>query len=211
MFKASVQILAVMLACLLPVVSRAAEAVEAVEAVEAAESGAASDTAPSRAPESEKAGRFGIALNTSTNGEVYPMRLVPTATFVTGRSALEAGVGFHPFIRKDQRILSGEFNYKYFPNGMDQTLSVYVIARLSYVNNALETFYPTTYHYLFLNAGYGVILCNNTKTYLGTNVTAGPFTYARSSENPYEGFEKDGLFDKVGVNLAFQFNVGYRF
>ncbi len=135
--------------------------------------------------------------------------MVPTATYRTGKSQLEAGIGLHPFFRRDQRVLSGEFNYKYFPNGMDHPLSLYLIGRCSYVNNARETYYPTTYHYLFLNGGYGLVLSSNGRTYLGTNVTAGPFTYARRSENPY--FAEDGLLDEVGLNLAFQFNVGYRF
>ena len=55
------------------------------------------------------------------------------------------------------------------------------------------------------------MLSSNGRSYVGTNVTGGLFTYARSSENPYPGFDKDGLFDKVGLNLACQFNVGYRF
>jgi len=166
-------------------------------------------TSHAEAPDDE--GRLGIALNSSINGEVYPMRLVPTATFLVKKSQLEAGVGLHPFIRKDQRVLSGELNYKYFPNGLDNALNLYVIGRFSYVNNARETHYPTTYHYLFLNGGYGLMLRGNGKMYLGTNVTTGPFTYARRSENPYQGFESDRLFDKTGFNLAFQFNVGYGF
>ncbi len=167
--------------------------------------------ATSHAEAPDESGRFGIALNTSFNGEVYPLRLVPTATYATGRSQFEAGVGIHPFIRKEQRVWSGEFNYKYYPNTTEQTLSPYLIGRFSYVNNALESYYPTTYHYLFLNAGYGLVLSSNGRSYVGTNVTGGLFTYARASENPYPGFDKDGLFDKVGLNLACQFNVGYRF
>ena len=154
---------------------------------------------------------FGAALNTSVNGEVYPMRLVPSAIMLFGRSQLEAGVGLHPFIRRDQRVLSGETSYKFFPNGTERALNLYLIGRLSYVNNARETFYPTTYHYLFLNGGYGVMVSNPNGLYIGTNVTAGPFTYMRQSENPYEGFDSDRLFDEVGLNLAFQFNIGYRF
>jgi hypothetical protein len=170
-----------------------------------------SESSDLEAAETDGERHFGVALNTTANGEVNAMRLVPTATLSMGKNMLEAGVGFHPFIRKDQRIISGDFNYKYFPNGTGQPLSVYLIGRLSYVNNALESFYPTTYHYVFLNAGYGVMLSDNTKTYLSTNVTAGPFSYARVSENPYPTFEGDGFLDQVGVNLAFQFNLGYRF
>lgn len=166
--------------------------------------------ATSRAEEPE-GGRFGVAVNTSFNGEVTPLRLVPSVTWSTGKSQLEAGVGVHPFIRKEQRVFSGELNAKVFPNGRDQTLSPYLIGRFSYLNNDLETFYPTTYHYLFLNAGYGLVLSGNDRSYVGTNVTGGLFTYARRSENPYPGFDRNGLFQKVGLNLAFQFNLGFRF
>ncbi len=177
--------LAGMLACLLPVVSHAEEP----------------DTEP----------RFGLALNSSISGEVYPIRLVPTATLLVGKSQLEAGVGLHPFIRTDQKVWSGELNYKYFPNGVDNALNLYLIGRLSYVNNARQTFYPTTYHYLFINGGYGLMVNGHGGTYLGTNVSVGSYAYIRRSENPYAGFETDGLFDDTGLTLAFQFNVGYRF
>jgi len=165
----------------------------------------------SHAETPESPGQLGFALNSSMNGEVYPIRLVPSATYLVGRSLFEAGVGVHPFIRKDQRILSGEFNYKYFPNGLGNALNLYIIGRFSYVNNARETYYPTTYHYLFLNGGYGLMVNGQRGTYLGTNVSVGPFAYIRDSENPYDGFASEGLFDGMGFNLAFQFNVGYRF
>lgn len=162
------------------------------------------NTASAGAPRS-----FGVALNSSVNGEVSPMRLVPTALMQAGKSQLEAGVGLHPFIQKGEQVWSGELNYKYFPNGDSNALNLYLIGRFSYINHARETFYPTTYHYLFLNGGYGVMVSNPNGLYLGTNVTLGSFTYVRRSENPY--FEADGLFDEAGLSLAFQFNIGYRF
>jgi hypothetical protein len=165
----------------------------------------------SQAAEPNTSPRFGVALNSNINGEVYPIRLVPSATVLVGRNQLEAGVGVHPFIRTDQRVLSGELNYKFFANGLDTPLSLYLIAHLSYVNNKRETYYPTTYHYLFGNGGYGVQLNAASGMALGTNVTVGPYARIRRSENPYDGFESDGLFDDIGVNLAFQFNLGYRF
>ena len=45
----------------------------------------------------------------------------------------------------------------------------------------------------------------------GTNVTGGLFTHTRRSENPYPGFDKSGLFAKVGFNVSCQFQVGHRF
>lgn len=82
-----------------------------------------------RAQTTDTTGRIGFAINSSLNGEVYPIRLVPALSYLKGNSQFELGVGFHPFIRNDQRILSTEFNYKYFPNGTDKKFNMYVIGR----------------------------------------------------------------------------------
>lgn len=159
----------------------------------------------------DSTGKFGFVMNSSLNGEVYPIRLVPSVTYSKGNNQLELGFGFHPFIRKDQRIMSCELNYKYFPNGTVNKFNMYLVGRLSYVNNAKDTYFPTTYNYLFLNGGYGFEINAFRGLYLGTNVSIGAFTFSKSSENPYLEFAKSNMFDKVGFNLAFQFNIGYRF
>lgn len=159
----------------------------------------------------ETKGRFGIAINSSMNGEVYPIRLVPSITYLKGNSQVEAGFGLHPFIRKNETILSGELNYKYFPNGTDKKFNLYLIARLSYINNQRETYYPSNYNYLFLNGGYGFQITPFESAYMGTNFTFGTFTYSKTSEVPYDSFGQKSLFESFGVNLAFQFNIGYRF
>ena len=156
-------------------------------------------------------GQFGFGLNSSLNGEVYPIRLVPSITYIKNKSQLELGFGVHPFIRKDQNVFSGEFNYKYFPNSTDNKFNLYLIARLSYIHNPRKTFYPTTYNYLFLNGGYGLQLSPFKNAYMGTNMTIGTFTYNRQSEIPYKSFASKKLFDEFGFNIAFQFNIGYRF
>jgi len=156
-------------------------------------------------------GQFGFALNSSLNGEVYPIRLVPSITYLKENSQLELGFGVHPFIRIDQNIYSGEFNYKYFPNGTDKKFNMYLIASLSYIHNPRKTYYPATYNYLFLNGGYGLQLVPFKNAYMGTNMSIGTFTYRKRSEIPYDSFAKKDLFDELGFNLAFQFNIGYRF
>ncbi len=156
-------------------------------------------------------GQFGFALNSSFNGEIYPIRLVPGITYLKNKSQFELGVGVHPFIRKDQNIFSGEFNYKYFPNGTNKKFSLYLIARLSYVYNPRKTFYPTTYNYLFLNGGYGFQLVPFKNAYIGTNMSMGTFTNSKRSDIPYDSFAEKDLFEEFGFNLACQFNMGYRF
>lgn len=155
-------------------------------------------------------GQFGFALNTSMNGEIYPIRLVPTITYLKKNSQLELGFGLHPFIRKDQNIYSGELNYKYFPNGTDHKFNLYLLAQLAYVYNPRKTYYPTTYQYLFLNGGYGFQLVPFKNAYMGTNMSIGTFTNSKQSDIPYSSFEKENLFETFGFNLAFQFNIGYR-
>jgi hypothetical protein len=46
---------------------------------------------------------------------------------------------------------------------------------------------------------------------MGTNMSLGTFSYSKRSEIPYDSFAKKDLFDEFGFNLAFQFNIGYRF
>lgn len=154
---------------------------------------------------------IGFALNSSLNGELYPIRLVPSVTYLKGNSQFELGFGLHPFIRKDQRIFSGEFNYKYFPNGTVHKFRTYLLARLCYANNLRRTYYPTTYNFLFLNGGYGLEIGPPRGFYMGTNVSIGAFTYSKKSEVLYEFFATKKMFEEFGFNLAFQFNIGYRF
>lgn len=162
--------------------------------------------------ESGDPGRFGFTINSSLNGEVYPLRLVPSATYLTGNNMFELGVGFNPGIRKDQKILSGELNYKYFPNGMENKFNMFLIAQLSYLNNQRATFYPTTLNYIFLNSGYGFHITPFKGAYMGTNISIGSFTYSKNSENPYQSqFTSNSFFDEIGFTLAMQFNIGYTF
>lgn len=156
-------------------------------------------------------GSFGFAINSGMNGEIYPIRLIPSITYLNGKSQWELGAGLHPYIHEDQRILSLELNYKYFPNGTSNKFSMYLITHFSYVNNKLETYYPTTYNYLFLNGGYGFQIDVLKGVYIGTNMNVGVFTRQKNSENPYPDFASNKLFDEFSLNIAFQFNIGYRF
>jgi hypothetical protein len=156
-------------------------------------------------------GRFGFALNSSFNSELKPLRIVPSLTYLAGKSQFEAGFGFNPFILKEQKILSGELIYKYFPNGIENKFNVYLSTRFSYIHDKRETYYPSTYNFLFLNGGYGIEIKASKNISLGTNISAGVFTFSKKSEIPYEAFARQGFFDELRFNLALQFNIGYRF
>jgi hypothetical protein len=163
------------------------------------------------AQSSDSTGRFGFTLNSSVNGELYPIRLVPSLTYIKGKHQLELGVGFNLSDRKFQKLVSSELNYKYFPNGTENKFNMYLLARFSYINSARDTYYPTNYNYLFLNGGYGIEIKAFKGAYIGTNISSGIFTYSKKSDIPYQAFASQKLFDKFRFNLAFQFNVGYRF
>ncbi|WKV10613.1 hypothetical protein [Marivirga harenae] len=163
------------------------------------------------AQSSDSKGSFGFALNSSVNGELYPIRIVPSLTYIKEKNQLELGLGFNPFSRKSQKLMSGEFNYKYFPNGTEHKFNMYLIARFSYIKSARDTYYPTDYNYLFLNGGYGIEITAFKKVYLGTNISTGLYTYSNKSDIPYAAFASQKLFDTFRFNLSFQFNVGYRF
>ncbi len=151
-------------------------------------------------------------MNTVFYTEVNSIGLVPSVSYYKGKSQFELGVGFYPFDLDDQRIISGEFNYKYFPNGTDNKFNLFLILSCAYVNQYKKTYYPATYNYLFLSGGYGMQIRLIKGAYLGTNVNLGAFTNSKRTENPYKDYiGTQDLFDDFGMNLTFQVNVGYRF
>ncbi len=164
------------------------------------------------AQKADSPAKFGLELSTKVNGEVYPLRLVSTYYYQKGKHQLEWAFGFHPFIRKEQEVVSSELNYKYFPNSVENKFNMYLITSLDYVYHRRESFYPATYQYLYLNGGYGFQVQAFGGAYVGTNILAGAFTSSKRSENPYNGnFGSRDMFEEFGVNIVFQFNIGYRF
>lgn len=156
--------------------------------------------------------RRGFTLNSDFYAELNAIGFVPAASYYRGKSQFELGVGFYPFVLKDQRIVSGEFNYKYFPNETDNNFNLYMFMSCAYVKQFRKTYYPATYQYLFLSGRYGMQIRLSKGAYLETSVSPGIFSYSKRSENPYKNYiGTQDLFDKFGMNLAFQVNAGYRF
>lgn len=155
---------------------------------------------------------FGLAINSSTNGELAPVRLVPTATLTIGNNQLEAGLGINPLTRNQHRIHSAELNYKYYPSGMVNTVNPYFLARVAYVHDARDQYYPATFNYLFAHAGYGFEINLQKGLYLGTNISLGTYTNSKNVQNAYPHlYTKEKLFDSFGLTLAGQVTCGYRF
>jgi hypothetical protein len=155
---------------------------------------------------------FGVAINSAFNGQVLPFRTIATGHYYQGINQIELGLGIHPFIRKEQSIVSADMNYKLFPNGRHNKLKLYLLADLSYINTSRETFYPTTYHYLFLHGGYGVELNGFAGTYIDTSVSFGGFTYKKASKNPASSYlDAEQFFKEYGSSINLQVSVGYRF
>ncbi len=155
---------------------------------------------------------FGVAISSALNGEVLPIRLIAAGLYYFDLHQFELGVGFHPYIQDQQTIVSSDFNYKLFPNGRGNKLQTYLLANFSYIYKGLESFYPTSYHYLFLHVGYGLELAGFAGLYTDTNVSFGGFTYNKNSENPVSSLlDADSFFEDFGFSISFQFNVGYRF
>jgi hypothetical protein len=161
--------------------------------------------------DAENSGKLGLVLNTGFNGELYAFQAIPSLAYFKNNNQFELGLGFNPFDRADQTLLSGNINYKYFPNGIEQKFNLYFVTHLAIIHNQRNTYYPATYNYLFLNAGYGFQIKLFEGVYLGTNLKMGTFTYYKTSENPYEGFHSTGFFDETGFNLDFQLQLNYFF
>ena len=159
----------------------------------------------------ENGSPWGIGLNTGFNGELGTFLATPSLSYLTGNNQFELSLGFNPLDRVDQTILSGDINYKYYPNGMEQKFNLYFVSQLSMIHNQRSNYYPATYNYLFLNAGYGFAIKLFDSGYLGTNIKMGTFTFNKSSTNPYEGFQSIDFFDETGFNLDVQLHLNYYF
>ena len=161
--------------------------------------------------DSTKSG-FGFALNSEYNNQINAIEIAPTAIFFKGKHQFELGTGLNPFSLSNQRIVSGQFNYKHFPNGRDNKFNMYLMMSCDYTNQLKKTYYPTTNQYLFVSGGYGFQVRVVDGLNLGTNLNLGTFTQSMHSENPYlVQLGSPKMFDNLSMNLSFQVNISYRF
>jgi len=156
-------------------------------------------------------GKFGFVLNAGFNGELYALQVAPSIAYSKDINQFEFGIGWNPFDRGDQTLLSGELNYKYFPNGTDQKYNLYLFTQLAFVQNHRDTYYPATYNYLFLTGGYGFQVKLLERAYLGTDIGLGAFSFSKRSENPYDGFSEIAFLTDIEMCLEAQIHICYRF
>lgn len=168
-------------------------------------------TTHSNAQGADSTKAFGASIGARYNGELAALQIGPSAIYTSGKNQFEVGLGMNPFSRGFQQLFSTELNYKWFPNGTEKKFSMYFISELSHVFKKRETYFLTTYNYWFLNGGYGVQIKSTERLSIGTNMTFGVFTFNRQSDIPYEPFTQQKLFEELGYNVGFQFNVGYLF
>ena len=155
---------------------------------------------------------FGFAFNSDFNNQINAIEITPTTLYYSGNSQFELGVGLNPFNLKDQRIVRGRVNYKYFPNGREDRFNMYLMMSCNYTNQLKKTYYSTTNQYLFLSSGYGFQVRIVDGLNLGANLNLGTFTQSMQSENPYlEQLGTPKMFHNLGMSLAIQVHVGYRF
>ncbi|MGB0429851.1 MAG: hypothetical protein ACPGLV_05210 [Bacteroidia bacterium] len=167
----------------------------------------------SQAQSTDTPGKLGFSVNTAFNGEFATPRIIPNLSYTKGNNQYDLGIGFQPFNLEQERLLSIELSEKHYPNGLENKYNMYFLSRAAYVNIKRDTYYPSTYNYLFLNAGYGfdVNPIPNFGLYLGTNMTLGVFTYSKQTDTPNDMFQSQKMFSEFGYNLALQASVGFRF
>jgi hypothetical protein len=164
----------------------------------------------SLAQDLDKPNRFGAAVNSSIWDGYRSISIAPTVTYLKGKHQFELGFGLHPFTSDNVRMLSTEFNYKYFPNGIENRFNIYFLTNFTHSNKLIRQSLDTRDNYLILTGGYGFQVKVLKNAYFGTNVNIGGLTKSRSSEDPnYNNNQK--LFDRYYLSGAIRLNIGYRF
>ncbi|MFY0675143.1 MAG: hypothetical protein JXQ87_17240 [Bacteroidia bacterium] len=167
----------------------------------------------SKAQSIDTTGRLGFSINTNYNGELTTPRIVPSVNYSKGNNQYELGLGFQPFNLDQERVLSVELSQKHYPNGMSNKYNMYFISRAALVNSKRNTFYPSTYNYIFLSEGYGfdVKPIDEFGLYLGTDLNLGMFSYSKNSDTTHDSFQSQKMFREFGFHMALQANIGFRF
>jgi opacity protein-like surface antigen len=172
---------------------------------------------------------FGFSLNTSICGYSYNLPTVIALTYRNQNHQFELGPKFQ-FTRNDyyKRQLGIEFDYRYYPNGIEKRFSMFLLINADYYSRLLLREYQqysndplfagtvnqrSTRNYYTLNAGYGVQMNLLGKLYLGSNIGIGilleDYDDKRTSTNENLNSYKGDFSEEL--NFIASMSLGYRF
>ena len=156
--------------------------------------------------------KWGITLASYANTEVYPVQILPGVSYSLGKSEFYFGLGFHPVINEEQRIISGNFKYRYYHHNRSKLFSGFIVGSMNYVQNRRKNYFTLRGNYMLLQAGYGFSFRIKPHFYLSSYIAFGPYGYWRKTNNPYPFEERNGsLFDRRGFLFSGQVGYDYRF
>lgn len=172
---------------------------------------------------------FGVSLNTSICGYSYYFPMSIALLYRNNNHQLELGPKFQ-FTQNDyyKRQFGVEFNYRYYPNGINKRFSMFFLLNSDYFRKLLEREYQqysndpafigtvnqkSTRNYYTLNLGYGVHVNLIKGLYLSSNMGIGllleDYNDNRNSTNENLNSFK-GYFNEE-LNFIAAFSIGYRF
>jgi hypothetical protein len=170
----------------------------------------------------KKEWHFGVAINSGFALSAGALNTNPTGTFYINRHQVELGFGFYPLNTKksnDLRLMGGQLNYKFYPNGIHKRFSLYFMNGLTYTYKVgvdkhlhiddLNQYVITTQNkdkYLSLISGFGFDVKIFKNGYMGSCLNFGLTTSNSSLE-----LLSTKHFQTIGLNGALRLNIGYRF
>lgn len=166
---------------------------------------------------------FGFSLNSSIIGTINSTSITPSGLFYFNKHQIELGFAIHPFKPSDYipntpRAYGTELNYKFFPQGLNNRLNLYLGMNLTYTNspsyhdNRNYPPYEIEYvkvNYLSLTGGSGVQLKFLKNAYIGTSLNLGVYTSGNVTNDHRQ--HSYSLFDDFEIDGAIRFDIGYRF
>lgn len=164
------------------------------------------------AQDSLSVSKYGAKLNTSFNGELFALLVIPSISFTQQKNQLELGLILSDYKGAYQASYGGQINYKYYPNGYGNKFNLYFVGSFNYINTIKRAFYPINYNYLMLFGGYGYQQTFSKKWSLSTDFRFGGLTFSRKQESNLPSvFQKTKMFNELKLAYELQVNLGYRF
>ncbi len=158
---------------------------------------------------------FGVASNVHLlmAAKIYALVNSPSILYYQGNHQVEIGYLHSITSDPDRKIGGAMFNYKFYPNGMQNRFNMYFMANLTYLRlNKKAVWYLNKnekQHQLHIMGGYGIQVNLFKGVYMGTGLNIGSYTYNRISED--DKVEDLKLFHRTYWTGGLRLNIGYRF